>query len=74
MKGIQVHPPVWEDSMCQGAIKPMCLESMLLNRRSHHNEKPCTAMKSRLCSPQLEKAQVHSEDPAQQKKKKKEMY
>ena len=26
---------VWEDSICRGATEPMCLESLLPNKRSH---------------------------------------
>lgn len=26
---------VWEDSICRGAPEPMCLESLLPNKRSH---------------------------------------
>ena len=32
--------PVWEDPTCRGATKPVRLEPVLHNKRSHHNEKP----------------------------------
>ena len=55
MWGTQVWALVWEDSTCYGATKPVhhsyrahvlqllkskCLEPVLCNKRSHHNEKP----------------------------------
>ena len=53
MQGTRVRSLVREDPTCCGATKPMCylacvpqllkpayLEPLLLNKRSHHNEKP----------------------------------
>ena len=31
---------IWEDSTCRGATKPVFVEPVLCNKRSHHNEKP----------------------------------
>ena len=31
---------VWEDSICRGATEPLCLESLLINKRSRCNENP----------------------------------
>jgi len=41
---------------------------MLPDKRIHHNKKPCTAMKSSLCSPQLEKACAQQQRPSTTKK------
>ena len=41
MKGhMQVRSLVWEDLTCLGAAKPVHLEPVLPNRRSHCTEKP----------------------------------
>ena len=55
VQGTRVRVLVWEDPTCHGAAKPMrhnywahvpqllkpvCLEPVLHNKRSHHNEKP----------------------------------
>ena len=43
-------------------LKPVNLEPVLRNKRSHHNEKsPHTAMKSSPRSPQLEKAHARTQ-------------
>ena len=44
--------------------KPMCLEPVLRNMRSHGNEKQCTAMKSGPCSLQPEKACTQQRRPS----------
>ena len=38
--GTRVRSLVQEDPTCRGATKPMSLETMLRNKRSHHDEKP----------------------------------
>ena len=55
MQGTQIQALVWDDPTCHGAtkpmshnywahvpqlLKPMRLEPMLRNKRSHRNEKP----------------------------------
>ena len=44
-------------------LKPARLDPVLRNKRSHRNEKPCTATKSSPCSLQLEKACVQQRRP-----------
>ena len=78
MQGTRVRALVWEDPPCRGAtkprrhnywvhvpqlLKPMRLEPVLRNKRSHHGEKPCTLTKSSPCSPQLEKARAQQQRP-----------
>ena len=54
--------PDLEDSTCCGAteargpqlLKPECLEPVLRNKRSHHNEKPTHRNRVAPCSMQLE--------------------
>ena len=56
-------------------LKPMCLKPVLYNKRSHCNEKSCTATKSGPCSLQLEKVCTRQPRPSaaiKKKKKKKE--
>ena len=50
-------------------LKPVRLEPMLHNKRSHHNEKPVTATKSSPRLPQLEKARVQQQRPNAAKNK-----
>ena len=50
-------------------LKPACLGPVLRNERSHRNENPCTATKSRPCSPQLEKAHAQQLRPNTAKNK-----
>ena len=75
VRGTRVRALVWEDPACRGATKPV---SQLLSLRvwslcSARREAaivrgPRTAMKSGLCSPQLEKKPSHrNEDPTQPK-------
>ena len=47
-------------------LKPMCLEPLLCNKRSHHHEK--SAMKSSPHAQQLEKARTHQRRPNTAKK------
>ena len=57
MWGTQARSQEREDSSCLGAVKPvghkpMCLEQVLHNKRSHGDERPCsTAKSSRLPTP-----------------------
>ena len=50
-------------------LKPMRLEPMLCNKRSHHNKSPLTTTKSSPCSPQLEKACAQQQRPNTAKNK-----
>ena len=83
--GTQVQALVWEDPTCHRAtkpvchnywahvpqlLKPMCLEPMLCNKRSHRNESS-PATKSSPHSPQLEKARVQQRRPNTAKNKNK---
>ena len=43
VQGTLVQSLVRDVPTCHRATKPMCLETVLCNKRSHHNEKPCTA-------------------------------
>ena len=40
MQVAQVRALVWEDPTCRGATKPVRLEPVLHNKRSHRSEKP----------------------------------
>ena len=44
-------------------LKPVRLEPMLRNKRSHYNAKPTHRKKSSPCSPQLEKARAQQRRP-----------
>ena len=58
MQGTLVRSPVQEDSTCQGATEPVCAHTprACAPATNKTTRSPCTAMKSSLCSPQLEKA------------------
>ena len=51
-------------------LKPVHLEPVLCNKRSHPMRSPCTATKSSPRSPQLEKSVRSNKDPTQPKIKK----
>ena len=85
MQGTSVWSLVWEDPVCDGAIKSVChnyrahalqlrkprrLGLVLHNKKSHRNEKPATVVKSSPHLLQLEKAHVNNKDPLQLKNKK----
>ena len=84
MQGTQVQALVWEDPTCRRAtktvhhnywarvlqqLKPMCLEPVLRNKRSHRNESPHIATNSSPHSPQLEKASTQQWRPNTAKNK-----
>ena len=54
-------------------LKPMCLEPLLRNKRSHRMRSPHTATKSSPLSLQLEKAHAQQRRPNATKKKKKKI-
>ena len=85
MQETSVWSLIWEDPICDGAIKsvcynyrahalqllkPACLELVLHNKKSHRNEKPATTVKSSPHLLQLEKAHVNSKDSLQLTNKK----
>ena len=91
MKGTWVRALVWEDPTCCGAtkpvrhnywahvpelLKPVDLEPVFRNKRSHRNEKPAHCKEeqpllaaTRESSPQLEKARVQQQRPNTAKNK-----
>ena len=67
------HMPRSNEAHVPQLLKPVSLEPVLPNKRTHCNEKPAT--KSSPSSPQLEKARVQQRRPnAAKKKKKKKTY
>ena len=60
----KVRSLVQKDPTCHGTTKPVCLEPVLLNKRSPHNEKPVHQTKRSPHSLQLEKARMQQQRPS----------